>query len=74
MGEPWSGRQGSRQQRPGRPWHAHAHDVAAEAGLCRVITGKTRAVQGSNRVKILWVFRTFGESHLKALTFQSDAQ
>ena len=28
MGEPWSGRQGSRQQRPGRPWHTHAHDVA----------------------------------------------
>ena len=54
MGEPWSGRQGSRQQRPGRPWHTHAHDVAAEAGLCRVITGKTRAVQGSNRVKILF--------------------
>jgi hypothetical protein len=46
VGEPWSGRQGNRQQRPGRHWDAHAHDVAEEGGLCRVLTGKTRAVRG----------------------------
>ena len=46
VGEPWSGRQGSRPQRRGGHRHAHAHDGAEDAGRCRVITGKTRAVWG----------------------------
>ena len=51
MGEPCSERQGSKQEGPGRPWHAQAHAVAEDAGRGRMITGKNSAGRGSTALK-----------------------
>jgi hypothetical protein len=51
MGEQCSGRQGSKQEWPGRPWHAQAHAVAEDAGRGRMITGKNSAGRGSTALK-----------------------
>jgi hypothetical protein len=51
MGEQCSERQGSKQEGPGRPWHAQAHAVAEAAGRGRGITGKNSAVLGSTALK-----------------------
>jgi hypothetical protein len=51
VGEPCNGRQGSKQEGPGRPWHAQAHAVAEDAGRGRGITGKNSAGRESTALK-----------------------
>jgi hypothetical protein len=46
-----TGRQGSKQEGPGRLWHAQAHAVAEDAGRGRMITGKNSAERGSTALK-----------------------